>query len=485
MDLYPIGLFLFAVSICIRAGTGPFAIPLGDSSAFMYIAKLMQNGQVPYLDVFDHKGLLLYVINYIGLCLGGSTGIWIYEIISLFISMFYCYKTALIITNNRMVSFFTVLCSYILLGTYFERGNYVEEYALPFISISLFIFIKHLFTKEYSIKTANLIILGLSFGAVLMLRPDMISVWIVYYTAIIIKLLFEKRYKLLIKYPIYILLGLFIVIIPCIIYLIANNAFSAFIAQYFEFNLKYSSFNGIKAWIYSIIVYSSTNIFKIAVFVYAILIANIKRYNLFIVLSGIVYLTVTILLITISGNLYYHYAIILIPCFIIPVGYFLAYIRINYLVKFNTSIQLIVLLVIVSIITNTQLIAFVHIYEEFPLRNRQYEHSIDSELVKFIESNTSVNDSIIVFGNKSLIYLQSNRYSASKYFYQYPIGTIDKKIGIEFIEDIKENTPMLIVDLDNRMDRNDMMAIFLKQYTNLNYDKFNIGVFNVYLRKMK
>ena len=164
----------------------------------------MHNGQVPYLDSFDQKGLLQFVINYVGLCFGGKTGIWIYEIISMFISIIYCYKTAIIITNNKIVSFLTILCSFAVLGTYFEGGNLTEEYALPFIAISLYIFTKHLFIKDSSIKTANLIVIGVSFGAVTMLRPNMISVWIVYFATISIKLFIEKRYNYLIKYSLYI-----------------------------------------------------------------------------------------------------------------------------------------------------------------------------------------------------------------------------------------------------------------------------------------
>jgi hypothetical protein len=465
------------------AGTGPFDSIRTDSSIFIYIAKLMQNGQVPYLDGFDQKGLLLYVINYIGLCVGGKTGIWIYEIISMFISIIYCYKIAIIVTNNRMVSFLTILCSFAILGIYFQGGNLSEEYALPFIAISLYIFIKHLFSKESSIKTANLIVLGSSFGAVIMLRPNMISVWIVYCVTISIKLIVEKRYKYLIKYPIYFCIGFFVVIIPCIIYLIENNAISDFMAQYYEYNFKYSSYNGIKSILHSIIIFSSTNVFIISMFVYALLITNVRKYNPFIVFSGATYLLLTFVLITISGNIFYHYGMILIPCFIIPVAYLLEYIRTNYLVKYNASIQLIVLLVIISTITNTHLVNFARYYKGSAIRVAQYKSSIINGLVPFIESNTTVNDQIIVFGNNNSIYFESNRYSASKYFYQYPSGIIDKRIATEFIEDIKLNAPILIVDCNNNINKTDMMAVFLKKYTDINYEKYNIDDYNVYLKR--
>ncbi len=76
--LYLIGLFLFAISICLNSGIAPGNRNLYDSNSFIYIARLMQYGLIPYLDVFDHKGPLLYFINYIGLGFGDQIGIWFY-----------------------------------------------------------------------------------------------------------------------------------------------------------------------------------------------------------------------------------------------------------------------------------------------------------------------------------------------------------------------------------------------------------------------
>jgi len=480
--LYPIGLFLFAASICMTAGTAPFNSTYTDSTVFIYIGKIMQNGQVPYLDAFDHKGLLQYVINYIGLCVGGKTGIWVYEIISLFISLIICFKTVLIITNSRMLSFFSILCAFALLGSYFEGGNLTEEYALPFISISLYIFTKHFFTKENSIKTFNIIVLGFSFAAVIMLRPNMIAVWIVYCTAAIIKLLKEKQYSIFVKYVICFLIGTFVVFIPCIIYFIANSAFFAFIAQYFEFNFKYSSSAGARKVLYSIIYFSSTTVFALSMIVYALLVANIRKYNSFIVFSGIAYLLLTIILVTISGMNFGHYGMVLIPCYIIPMGYFLEFVRTKFLVKYNTCSKLIVLLVIVCVITKPQLLDFGHFFTASVIRVIKNKPSAKSKLIQFIEANTTANDKIIVFGNRVTIYLESNRYSASKYFYQYPVGSIDKRIATEFIKDIKLKNPKIIADPQNFItDKTDTMASFLKTHTASKYDKYSIGGSDVFL----
>jgi hypothetical protein len=37
--------------------------PNDDSAIFLYIGRAILNGQVPYVDIWDHKGPLLYYIN--------------------------------------------------------------------------------------------------------------------------------------------------------------------------------------------------------------------------------------------------------------------------------------------------------------------------------------------------------------------------------------------------------------------------------------
>ena len=65
-----------------------------DSSVFRYIGWMMTEGYVPYRDFFDHKGILLYVINYIGMLISFEHGVWFLEGVTIFASAFFCYKIA-------------------------------------------------------------------------------------------------------------------------------------------------------------------------------------------------------------------------------------------------------------------------------------------------------------------------------------------------------------------------------------------------------
>ena len=58
-----------------------------DSSVFRTIAMMMRYGYMPYRDSFDHKGPLLYIIEFVGDSLGGTSGIWVIELIAIFATL--------------------------------------------------------------------------------------------------------------------------------------------------------------------------------------------------------------------------------------------------------------------------------------------------------------------------------------------------------------------------------------------------------------
>src|SRR6266508_2330841 len=61
-------------------------IPRRDSSVFLYIGEQILAGQLPYRDIWDHKGPVIYYLNALGLYLAGGSrwGVWALEFLSLF-----------------------------------------------------------------------------------------------------------------------------------------------------------------------------------------------------------------------------------------------------------------------------------------------------------------------------------------------------------------------------------------------------------------
>ena len=138
-----VALLAMAFVICMRSPLNPFAKDLvteTDSSVFKYIGWRMANGEVPYKDIFDHKGILLYFINYLGTLLSFHRGVWLIEYIFMFLSLGLSYKIFRKFCKP-FSSLLATLLAFSPLYAYFEGGNLTEEYALPFILLSVYVFV--------------------------------------------------------------------------------------------------------------------------------------------------------------------------------------------------------------------------------------------------------------------------------------------------------------------------------------------------------
>ena len=179
-------LFLLAFLFLMSSPLNPFK-PWElwvDSAVFKHIGYLMTKAYIPYKDIFDHKGPLVYLYNYIGTLISYYRGIWVIEVLSMFVTLVALYKSARLYLG-KFYSIIVILICTSVLGVAFEEGNLVEEYALPFISIALYIFLEYF--KKKDITKFKLILNGFCFGGVCMLRPNMVSLWIAFCILVLVQ----------------------------------------------------------------------------------------------------------------------------------------------------------------------------------------------------------------------------------------------------------------------------------------------------------
>lgn len=436
--IYIIFIFI-AIGIGMRLTASPLFNYMGiDGSVFLYTARGITNGKIVYSQMFDHKGPLIYLINCIATIADNDfLGIWIIEIITLFLDMCLLYKISKIFVNEgNLKAVIATLISIIPFIMCSEEGNFTEEYALPFILGALYFFIK-IMRKDYNGEKKEFFLIGLFLGVVLMLRPNMIVVWALYYIFYLIEFCKQKRIKeFFSKTVLYGAFGLVTAILPFFIYLICVGAFHDFINEYIIFNFTYSE---VKSYTYSIIArffIKQNKIFLLAVIINLLyMFLSIKRCKeeRKVIITSLIFSILSFLIVIQPCNPYLHYAMILIPCTIVPITLLIKEIKCE-------TILIGLLCITILIIT----------YKEAGIikggLNSQYVN-YNMKIVEQIENNTKNNDKISVLGNNCLIYLLSNREAATKYPYQLPIANIDKNIQQEFMEQLEEEKPKMIINL--------------------------------------
>lgn len=258
-----------------------------DANAFFTVGKSMLHGLVPYLDLFEQKGPILYFIYMIGAFISEKSfiGVYFLEIISYSITLYYLSKVIRLYLDGKYIYLILPLfLSIILTSYYFALGGSAEGFILPFLSISLYHFL--LYIEKGNLSNQTLLIDGLMAGIVFLIKYNVLGFWIGYMFTIFLIKIRKKKFKELFKNILIFLVGMFIPIVIIIIYFIFNNGLTAFIDSYVITNIfLYTSNNSILSKLYYLVknvlkaMLSNKKIFILSILGFIFLIFKNKRFN--------------------------------------------------------------------------------------------------------------------------------------------------------------------------------------------------------------
>ena len=241
INKYLIFSFLLAFTTLLITSKNSFIYVFNDwvdANAFFSVGKGIFNGLVPYKDLFEQKGPLLYLIYGIGYLISNKTfhGVFILEVISLTIFLYYIHKVfSLYFDKKYSLVLLPALTMMMSISIFFFHGGSCEEFCLSFIGISLYYYIRHF--KEKELTNKEIFINGLLAGLVLITKYTLLGFWIAFCLFICINYLKKKEFKKIIKFCSLFLLGMIIPFIIVLIYFFINKGVKEFINVYFIFNI--------------------------------------------------------------------------------------------------------------------------------------------------------------------------------------------------------------------------------------------------------
>lgn len=238
-------IFIYALSISfgilLFASKNSFLYPINDwvdANAFFTVGKSMFHGLVPYHDLFEQKGPVLYLIYGIASLISFKSflGVFILEVLFWTVALYFLYKTLhLFLSTKSSLLILPLFMSIIATTRAFTHGGSAEEFCVPFFFITLYYFLKHFKTEEISKKT--MFLNGILAGLVLLIKFSLLGFWFAFTLAIFIDFLLKKDFKKAIGYPLILLLGMFVPFVIFLIYFSLNGAVYDFFHSYFYVNI--------------------------------------------------------------------------------------------------------------------------------------------------------------------------------------------------------------------------------------------------------
>ena len=432
---------LFCCCTAVAVGTlfhlypGNHLYPVGDSAAFIYIGKQMIAGKVPYLDCFDHKGPLLYLIQYAGLSLtrGSTDGLWAVEVVNMAVTLLILVKLCALASERRSSSWLALLITFIACGwRIYEGGNFTEEYALPWISVALLVFYRFFRTGTY--RKRDIILLGIAFSAAFLLRANMIAVWAACMPLVLICFLKEKRYRDLSICTGLFFTGVLAAACPILLWLVHNNALRPFIECYFSFNLLYSAEVGMNAAMMLHLgkVFSLMILPGVAAFIISLATRGkdaLRRINF-------LCFAISFLMLEMSGRDYPHYLITILPI-----------LSFSFADLFDWTASL-------QNKTGYEPSRMLLLFSCFCIFAGSLGYHVltgkkvwpEAPAITWLKKNTVEKDDVLILGNDAWIYLASDRTTENRYFYQMPPIEISDEIRRDFVQELQYHPSDVIID---------------------------------------
>ncbi len=434
----------------------------GDSALFQVVGKYWYEGYLPYVNVFDHKGSLIFFINMVGYAIHPRTGMIVLQTISLYLSCLLVWRAISLYSSSPWKIFFLIVML-IFYAAHYEEGNHVEEYTVLFLSAATYCFLRSL--KENTFPPLCGFVYGLGLGACLLIRlSDAAQICCqIFLTAIF--LLQNKEFKILQQNFLSLCAGFMIIVLPCVIYFAAHGILYDMLYGTILYNLKYTGVSSFTLPPKYSKIYKLFHLLPIYTMI-IVAIISLKQNHSNKLSQSVLFIGIAMLSLLISFRTYLHYMMLFFPIspflFVILSDNNVHLQKIWNSPKFSLKRVLIKILIFFAVIHLCTLVFFLKIflmreknsvyflfpaygfYEEFTNSNEQKNIS---DLAKFIPENER--ESFVCWGawNTGAHWiLRTNMKPRERFFMNNGLlMKIDPKIREEFFSNLRRNYPLWII----------------------------------------
>jgi len=423
------------VAILVLAPNDPRGrVPDEDAGVFFYAARVLLDGGTPYLDIWDHKPPLVYVIDAVGLALGGPTGVWVVEIVSLVVAAWLSLlaltrafgKTAALAGTIAWL-----LAAPRLFLTDGAQSSYAEFFALPLQFASLAIL-----ARGVRVGARSALALGVFAALAFLLKPTLIGTWLAFGLVALATLRVAGVRLVAIA-----LGGTAVVLLIAATLLATRGALGEMLDQALRYNLAYSAFapfaQRLTAIPEGVRLTSPSGLAPVALGAFAYALAT-RRALSGLLLVAIVALPIEVLAAT-SGRAYHYYFLAWLPAMAVLCAFGVS--EILRVLEPRRGLALIAVALLAMGVQPARLVTRLA---------TQADDGRVRAAARLIDERTSADDTVLVWGGRSEIFTLADRRSPTRFVYQYaPVATrgYATPAAVDaLIADVTAARPALIID---------------------------------------
>lgn len=216
-----------------------------DLNWYITMGRGINAGKVPYKDMFEQKGPILYfVFSIVSLFSNPYLGAFFLETITLSLLLYFSYKFARKFLNPYLSIFASIILGFLTVTTrsFVSGGGAVEEYALPILMWVVLCFYEFLDGKQFSKPRSFLI--GFWIAMIFWSKFTIIFFPVVLLIVWLVCSLIKKDYKNLLTSILFIFLGfLFVSVIVLLIFVVAGGVRELFSVYFYDNLFRYTEYS--------------------------------------------------------------------------------------------------------------------------------------------------------------------------------------------------------------------------------------------------
>lgn len=440
--------------------TSPRYSTFGDDSAiFQVVGKGWAEGYLPYVDLIDNKGALIFFIDALGYMIYPRVGIFLLQIPAMYVSMLFAWRSLGRYLSGK-AKFAAAIFMIVFYALFYLDGNRTEEWSMPFLMASTYFFLRGLKEENFSCPPLVGLINGLGFGACVLLRTtNALPICCCVFLSMVF-LLKAGEFKTLLKNAVNFCAGFAIIVLPFVIYFAAHDALDDMLYGTILLNLNYavnSSHYPINA---IFILYVLINFMPLILLTALSSVAFLKDRNKLMFSS--LFIGITTLIVMMKLRPYTGYCALIVPTmpFLFIAAVHLAEIYLKPLkellntrgfsLKRLTAKFCIVITVLISVFYVWIYSKNLYVVYKTILIEEMFAADENSKILKLKELiPESERNSFVTWGRGGFIanwILITNMPSREKFFgYIKSFGDVDPSIRKNWFKSVKENPPLWIL----------------------------------------